>query len=258
MSAICSAVRESVNDLNTSALQGTLAWEQLECQRSAPQSAAARRRIRSSHFNQLFHHLRFATRASRRDVLNDDLGHVDNPLGLTVHNMLVADLPTREKESKEFHRLFLHLRLNVVEHWDHRHWVDDLLHGVLQNTHLGPDASKAVKRRTPEFFLVQREELAVPGHTGPLAPQSVVRGLRPGSLLAPWSIVRHKPNITAVMKGCCQGHLQRKLLVPPVHAQPTVTSPLRCPTAVVATQRRVVHWDRTTSKSHKRRKRTPV
>ena len=51
-----------------------------------------------------------------------------------------------------------------------------------------------------------------------------------------------RPNITAVMKGCCQGHLQRKLLVPPVHAQPTVTTPLRCPSFVVAMQRHVNHW----------------
>ena len=26
----------------------------------------------------------------------------------------------------------------------------------------------------------------------------------PGHLLAPWSVVRHGPNITALMKGCCQ------------------------------------------------------
>ena len=39
------------------------------------------------------------------------------------------------------------------------------------------------------------------------------------------------PNITTVMKGCCQGHSQRKLFVPPVHAQPTVTSSLRCTVA---------------------------
>ena len=47
------------------------------------------------------------------------------------------------------------------------------------------------------------------------------------------------------MNGCCQGHLQRELLVPPVHAQPTVTTPLRCPTAAVAMHRHVDHWART-------------
>ena len=92
------------------------------------------------HFRQLFRHLRFATRVSQWDVLNDDLGHVDNPLGLTVQNLLVTDRPTREEESKDFHRLFLHLRPNVVEQRDRRHWVDDLLHGVLQNPHLRPDS----------------------------------------------------------------------------------------------------------------------
>ena len=38
--------------------------------------------------------------------------------------------------------------------------------------------------------------------------------------------------VPEVVKGCCQGHLQRKLLEPPVHAQPTVTSPLRCTVAL--------------------------
>ena len=49
------------------------------------------------------------------------------------------------------------------------------------------------------------------------------------------------PNITAVMKSCCQGHLQRVLLVPPVHAQPTVRTLLRCPSFVVAMHRHVDH-----------------
>ena len=69
----------------------------------------------------------------------------------------------------------------------------------------------------------------------------------PGSPLAPWIVVRHGPNITAVMKGCCQGgHLQRKLLVPPVHAQTTVTSPLRCaPPSWSPLRRHVDHWAQT-------------
>ena len=33
-----------------------------------------------------------------------------------------------------------------------------------------------------------------------------------------------------------------RLLVPPVHAQPTVTTPLRCPSFVVAMHRHVDHW----------------
>ena len=39
-----------------------------------------------------------------------------------------------------------------------------------------------------------------------------------------------------------QEHLQRELLVPPVHAQPTVTTPLRCRSFVVAMQGHVDHW----------------
>ena len=59
----------------------------------------------------------------------------------------------------------------------------------------------------------------------------------PGSLLAPWSVVRHGPNITAVMKGCCQGHLQRELLMPPVHPKTALTAPPRCTMFVVAMHR---------------------
>ena len=67
-------------------------------------------------------------------------------------------------------------------------------------------------------------------------------------------VVRHGPNITAVMKGCCQGHLQRKLLVPPVYAQPTVTTPLRCSPFVVAMQRHVDHWAQQKVTQKKKRK----
>ena len=55
-------------------------------------------------------------------------------------------------------------------------------------------------------------------------------------------VVRHGPNITAVMKGCCQGHLQRELLVPPVHPKTTLTAPPRCTVFVVAMHRHVDHW----------------
>ena len=106
-------------------------------------------------------------------------------------------------------------------------------------------------RVPPSSSSNSEEELGVPGHTQHLAPQSVVRGLHPGSLLAPWSIVRHGPNITAVMKGCCQGHLQRKLFVPPVDEQPTVTTPLRCPSFVVAMQRHVNHCAQTSDHTKK-------
>ena len=40
------------------------------------------------------------------------------------------------------------------------------------------DASEAVRPRTPEFFLVQREELGVPGHTRLLASALAVFWLR--------------------------------------------------------------------------------
>ena len=67
---------------------------------------------------------------------------------------------------RHFGQLFRQLRFNVVEQGDHRHWVDDLLHGAQRNPHLRPDASEAVRPRTPELFLAQREELGVPSHTG--------------------------------------------------------------------------------------------
>ena len=78
----------SVNDLLTSALQGTLAWEKTVKTSTTTNNSNVnvllhnplqrRKGHDRRHFNERFHHLRFATRASRRDVLSDDLGHVDN------------------------------------------------------------------------------------------------------------------------------------------------------------------------------------
>ena len=94
------------------------------------------------HFRQLFRQLRFATRASRRDVLDDDLGHFGNRLG---------NLEIERRE--DVHQLFHHLRLIGVEH---------LLHGAPQNPHLRPYLEELVRPRPPELILVQREELSVP------------------------------------------------------------------------------------------------
>ena len=49
-----------------------------------------------------------------------------------------------------------------------------------------------------------------------------------------------------------QDHPQRKLLVPPVHAQPAVTASLRCSTAVIAMHRHVDHCAVTEGHSKKR------
>ena len=58
------------------------------------------------------------------------------------------------------------------------------------------------------------------------------------------------------MLHCSQDHLQRKLLVPPVRAQPTVTASLRCTSTVaIAMQRYVDRWaqtpDHRTKEQHK-------
>ena len=126
------------------------------------------------------------------------------------------------------HQLVLHLRHRNIERRHDERVVDNLYHGAPLIPLLRPDLEEPVRPHSPEFFIPQREELGVPCHTRRLAPQR--------------RVVRHGPNITAVMKGCCQGHLQRKLLVPPMHAQPTVTTPLRCPSFVVAMHRHVDQW----------------
>ena len=57
-----------------------------------------------------------------------------------------------------------------------------------------------------------------------------------------------------MLMGCCQGHLQRKLFVPPVHAQPTVTTSLRSTSFVIAMHRHVDFWALT--KGHQNRSNT--
>ena len=46
------------------------------------------------------------------------------------------------------------------------------------------------------------------------------------------------------MKGCCQGHLQRELLMPPVHPKTALRAPPRCTVFVVAMHRDVDHAKR--------------
>ena len=76
---------------------------------------------RSRHFHQLFHRQRHAKHGSLRDpVLESDLGHFDP----------VLDRHGRVEALQDDHRLVNHLRHGSIEQRDHRHAVDNLLHGV--------------------------------------------------------------------------------------------------------------------------------
>ena len=91
---------------------------------------------------QLFHQLWLTTQASRRDVLEDDLGHVDNLLGIRTQ---------RIEETEDVHQLFAHQRHRDVKNRQRRRGVDDLVHGVLLNPLLRPDLVEAVSPGAPEL-----------------------------------------------------------------------------------------------------------
>ena len=76
---------------------------------------------RRRHVHQLFRQLRITYQASRRDVLEDDLGHFNNLLG---------NRHKRIDEPEHFHQLVHRLRHGSIEQRDLRHAVDNLLHGA--------------------------------------------------------------------------------------------------------------------------------
>ena len=91
-------------------------------------------RGRRRHFQQLFRHLRITTQASRRKVVNEDLGHFNNLL----RHRDVQELADRNQ-------LFSHQRHRNIERRQEGHAVANLFHCVPLNPLLRPDASEAVK-----------------------------------------------------------------------------------------------------------------
>ena len=103
------------------------------------------------HFHQLFRQLRFA-KDSRRDVLEDDLGHVDNLLGNHKRR--------RVKETQDVHQLFHHQRQKIIEDLYHGSKVGKLLHGVPLDPPLRPWRLCQAGRPPPAgLFVVQAAEL---------------------------------------------------------------------------------------------------
>ena len=132
---------------------------------------------------------------------------------------------------ERFHQLVPTLRHWSIEDLHERARLDPVLHDVPLNPLLRRRVRDRPWPHSARLFLVEAEELWL-GSGG-------VPGLRRVVLpVLPWGAVR-------VMLHCSQDHLQRKLLVPPVHAQPTVTATLRCSTVVIAMHRHVDHWART-------------
>ena len=73
--------------------------------------------------------------------------------------------------------------------------------GAPLNPFLRPDLAELVRPRASQFFLVQRGELGIPGHTRRLAPWSIVRGLGSGSRLSPWGGV-----VSRFCQSYCDAH----------------------------------------------------
>ena len=90
------------------------------------------------HFHQLFHQLWLTTQTSRRDVLQRELGHAEN---------LPGNRTQRTEETEDIHQLFSHQQHRDVKNRQRRRGVDDLVHWVLLNPLLRPDASEAVRPR---------------------------------------------------------------------------------------------------------------
>ena len=88
-----------------------------------------------------------------------DLGHFDSLLGHVSIEL-----------SAYLHQLVRHLRHRNIERRHDERVDGNLLHGAPLYPVLRPDLVKTVRPRAPEFFIVQREELGIPGHTRRLAP----------------------------------------------------------------------------------------
>ena len=134
---------------------------------------------------------------------------------------------------------FFHLRHRNVKRRHEERVVDVLFHGAPLNPFLRPDLVKPVRPRAPEFFLVQREELGIPGHTRRLAPKTIARGLCTGGPLSLWGHVQVAPltSLTAVVSGRRQCHCDGLLLMTPLSTQPPLPSPPRGASAAFSHQR---------------------
>ena len=99
---------------------------------------------------QLIHHLRFTYRESRRDVVNEDLGHFKNLLG----NRDVQELV-------DLHQLFSHQRHRNIERRQEGRAVANLFHCAPLNPLLRPDLAEAVRPGAPELWhtVVERKVL---------------------------------------------------------------------------------------------------
>ena len=85
------------------------------------------------HFHQLLHQLRLATRKSRRDLLEDDLEHVDSLVG------------NRRKRVDEVEDSRSCSTNKNIEHRQTKRGVDDLLHSVPLYPFLRADTNEAFR-----------------------------------------------------------------------------------------------------------------
>ena len=105
----------------------------------------------SRHGHQLFRQLRITHQASRRDVLENDLGHFNNLLG-NRHKSI--------DEPEHIHQLFHHQRHRSIARRYPRNGVDDLVHGVPLNPLFRPGQGRhPVRPRPAGLFVVEAEEL---------------------------------------------------------------------------------------------------
>ena len=104
-------------------------------------------------FHQLFRQPRLATHASRRDVLEEDLGHVDNLLGNRTRCI---------EETEDVHQLFSHQRHRDVKNRQRKRGVDDLVHWVLLNPLLLPRGGQAANPRQAHLRRQEKSTQCLP------------------------------------------------------------------------------------------------
>ena len=146
------------------------------------------------------------TKASRGDVLEDDLGHVDNPLG--------NNRRTRGEETVNIRQLFHHLQHKSIKS------LDQLIRDAVVPLHLPqrPGPQQCLWPLSPGGPAIVRGKFTVLDRSHPGAGDF---------LLAPWGVVR-SAHLGARMVGHCSQHRShRLLLVSPPRAQTALPSPPR-------------------------------
>ena len=130
---------------NLEDLRVALHHQELEWPRSAPQSAATKKRYDRRHFHQLFRELRLTNSGSHGNIVRQDLGYFDNLLGI------------RHERAEEMHDV------GQLFHRSKAHEIDNVLHSVPLDPLLRPRPGKNPVPHPCGVFVKQLEEHRNPG-----------------------------------------------------------------------------------------------